>query len=177
MTKDKDGLTPMQARFAVEYPKDHNGKQAAIRAGSPPKNAEIQASKWLRLPKVRSVIERIEAKVAKKCELDAEAVLRESKRIMFSNIGDLWDNETGDWKPIKDWPEDARRAIASIKKDRRGKLDITFWNKDKHLEMGLKMTGQLSDSLRIGPLDAKTPAEIEAIWGRCQSLKKDPPEG
>ena len=39
-------LTPLQARFCVEYLIDQNGKQAAIRAGAAPKKAEKQASKW-----------------------------------------------------------------------------------------------------------------------------------
>ena len=38
-------LTPKQTLFVAEYLVDHNGKQAAIRAGYAPRSAEMQASR------------------------------------------------------------------------------------------------------------------------------------
>lgn len=46
-----------QLAFCREYVKDSNGKQAAIRAGYAPKNAEITASQLLRVPKVKKHID------------------------------------------------------------------------------------------------------------------------
>lgn len=40
-------LTPKQQAFIVEYVKDYNGKEAAIRAGYSPKTAAITATKLL----------------------------------------------------------------------------------------------------------------------------------
>jgi phage terminase small subunit len=161
--KDKDGLTPKQARFCVEYLKDHNGTQAAMRAGFSLRTAAKQAPQLLARTSVRSKIEQGDAKIAKKCELDAVEVLRESKRIMFSDIDQLLD-ENGDWKPIKIWPEDARRAVASVERDRRGKIKITFWSKDRALEHGLKMTGQLKEHVVVEQ-EPMSPDEIDRIWG------------
>jgi hypothetical protein len=52
-----DTLTPKQHRFCVEYLKDRNGKEAAIRAGYSPKAAAQQAYELLKLPKVRSMVD------------------------------------------------------------------------------------------------------------------------
>ena len=53
----KDTLTPKQHRFCVEYLKDRNGKEAAIRAGYSVNAAAQQAYELLKLDKIRAVID------------------------------------------------------------------------------------------------------------------------
>lgn len=48
------GLTPQQRMFVRAY--DGNGKKAALAAGCTTKSAEVTASRWLRLSKVRDAI-------------------------------------------------------------------------------------------------------------------------
>jgi len=45
-------VTPKQRRFVEEYAVDHNGTQAAIRAGYSPRRAHVTASELLRQPDV-----------------------------------------------------------------------------------------------------------------------------
>lgn len=78
---NRDGLTPRQRLFALEYIKDRNGKQAAIRAGYSPHTAESQASRLLRHAKVAALVEAKAAKVAARLELSAEYVLGSLKTV------------------------------------------------------------------------------------------------
>ena len=52
-------LTPMQRRFAQEYATDFNGQAAYMRAtgNTNKKSASVQASKLLKLPKVKAYLE------------------------------------------------------------------------------------------------------------------------
>jgi hypothetical protein len=63
-----------RAAFAREYCIDHNGKQAAIRAGYSPKSAEVQASQLLRLPKVAALIAEGERKADQRAQLTADQI-------------------------------------------------------------------------------------------------------
>lgn len=58
-------LTPKQRLFVLEYRKDRNGKQSAIRAGYSTKGAEVQASVLLSNPKVRKYLDEQEARMEK----------------------------------------------------------------------------------------------------------------
>lgn len=61
MTHDESSktLTPVQKRFTKEYPIDFNGSAAYMRASGTTnkKSAGVQASKLLKLPKVKEMIE------------------------------------------------------------------------------------------------------------------------
>jgi len=52
-------LSPMQRRFVQEYPIDFNGQQAYMRASGTTnkKSAGVQASKLLRMPKVKEAVD------------------------------------------------------------------------------------------------------------------------
>jgi len=67
-----------QRRFADEYLKDRNGKQAAIRAGYAPGSAEVTASRLLSHAKVSAYIAKQVNKRSEKLQIDAEWVLREA---------------------------------------------------------------------------------------------------
>lgn len=64
-------LNPKQEAFCREYLIDSNGKQAAIRAGYAPKNAEITASKYLRLSKFQEHLDKLRDKIESKKILTA----------------------------------------------------------------------------------------------------------
>jgi phage terminase small subunit len=72
-------LTPKQAAFVREYMVDHNGTQAAIRAGYSARTASEQASRLLTNVKVSKAIEFSQAALAKKTETEAEWVRRRLK--------------------------------------------------------------------------------------------------
>lgn len=68
-------LTAKQSAFCREYTIDHNGKQAAIRAGYAAGSAEVRASELVRISKVKQEIARIEAEIAVKYEHNREKSL------------------------------------------------------------------------------------------------------
>ena len=68
-------LTLKQERFAQEYAVDHNGTQAAIRAGYSEKTAHAQASRLLKNAEVEKALGEFDQKTATRIELTAELVL------------------------------------------------------------------------------------------------------
>lgn len=74
-TRRPFGLTPKQLQFCREYLIDHNGTQAAIRAGYSKKTAEMQASRLLSNAKARDFLASQEKKVSAKVDLTVERVL------------------------------------------------------------------------------------------------------
>lgn len=86
--------------------------------------------------------------------IDPDRSLREAARIAYSDIGELFD-DAGRMLPIKQWPEDIRRAVASMEVVRGnvdqgdGKFDdvvkIKLWDKGRNLESLMKHHGQLTE--------------------------------
>jgi phage terminase small subunit len=71
----KEGLTPKQAAFVMEYLKDLNATQAAIRAGYSKKTASSQGERLLRNAEVQAAVTKGREKLAAKAEVTAERVL------------------------------------------------------------------------------------------------------
>lgn len=109
--QDDDGLTPRQRAFIVEFLKDRNGTQAAIRAGFAPKSAAVAASRLLRHAKVKAFLAARVAKVEREAmEVSAERTLLELARLAYVDPGQFYD-EKGHLRLVHDIPEDARRAL------------------------------------------------------------------
>lgn len=72
---DPDGLTARQRAFVLEYLKDNNLTQAAIRAGYSEKSASHQGSVLYANPKVAKAIRKLEEKHAENCGITREFVL------------------------------------------------------------------------------------------------------
>jgi len=106
-------LNLRQQRFCLEYVKDGNGTQAAIRAGYADKGAEVQAHHLLRNPKVLERIRTERDRLDGALNLSVERVLREYMRIAFLDPAQLYD-AVGNLLPIKEMPADARRALSGI---------------------------------------------------------------
>ena len=109
----KDKLTPKQGAFVREYVLDFNGTQAAIRAGYAPRSAEVQASRLLRIDKVRDAVKAAVAKAAERAEIDASRVLKEAFRIATSDIRNVLSDD-GKLKHPHEWGDDIAAAIASV---------------------------------------------------------------
>lgn len=73
----KPPLTPKQQRFVQEYLQDHNGTQAAIRAGYSESTARQQGSRLLTDPRVLAAVRAGQKKVAKKAEVTVESLMAE----------------------------------------------------------------------------------------------------
>ena len=106
-------LTPKQRLFALEYLVDLNATQAAIRAGYSEESAYSIGSENLKKPEVRAFIDEALAKREARLELRADRVLLELMRVAMVDPGSMLDAD-GKLLPLKEMPEDVRRAIASV---------------------------------------------------------------
>lgn len=109
-------LNPKQRSFVIEYLKDKNATQAAIRAGYSAKTAQQISSELLLKPVISKAISDVIGSQAEKAEIDGIIVLRELYRILTVDIAGAFE-ENGALKPIQDIPEDIRRAISSVEVD------------------------------------------------------------
>lgn len=85
MPDNPKDLTLQQHKFVKEYLTDFKGKQAAIRAGYSPKTADQQASRLLKLAKVKAVVEKGMKDHADRLQITTDKVVAELGRIAFGN--------------------------------------------------------------------------------------------
>jgi phage terminase small subunit len=144
-------LTAKQARFIAEYLKDLNGKQAAIRAGYKPSNAESTASTLLQDPKVSQAVTAGKAEQLAVAGLSAQRVLEELARVAFSNVRD-WVDPDGHLKPLHELRDSTTGAVASIELlstpeqgDRHTVHKIRLWDKARALELLAKHYALLTE--------------------------------
>jgi hypothetical protein len=109
-----EGLSPKRRIFALEYLVDLNATQAAIRAGYGRKNADVNGPRLLGDAGVRAFVDEQLRKRAEALELTAARIDRERARVALLDPAQLFD-ESGNLLPVRRMPEDARRAIASVK--------------------------------------------------------------
>lgn len=158
--RPKTTLNHRQELFAIEYAKDGNGMQAAIRAGYSENGADVHAFHLLRNPKIAAKIRAIKDKWMERREISAERVIGEIADIAFSDLSDAFDEE-GRLLPLRKMPARMRRAIAGIdveelyeyergSRTQIGTLKkIRLWPKLGAIEMLAKKFGIVSDgSLR-----------------------------
>ncbi|CAK0742888.1 phage terminase small subunit [Gammaproteobacteria bacterium] len=148
-------LNPKQAAFAREYIKDHNGAQAAIRAGYAKKAARTQASDLLTKPNVQAEIKRLEAPALLEARVDSTRVALELGRIATSDPAGLVDSKGFFITDLRKIPEDLRRAISSFDLDTFTDIStgtryqfvskVRFWDKNKALETLAKILKMLQD--------------------------------
>ena len=106
-------LTEKQARFVTEYLVDLNAKQAAIRAGYSPKNAESIAVQLLKKTHVSDALQQALKAREARTQITADRVLREFARIAFFDARKLYD-DNGDPKAISELDDDTAAAIAQL---------------------------------------------------------------
>ena len=131
-----------QDLFVKEYLKDLNGTQAYIRAGYKVKNenvAAVYASKLLRKPKVQ---EKIQAAM-KEREKRTEIVNLNNNRVIIKNFDEL--------------SPEQKACISGVKETKHG-IEVTFYNKEKALEMLGRHLGIFTEKLEVkGELKTEDP--------------------
>lgn len=90
--------------------------------------------------------------------IDPNRVLREAGRLAYSDIRELFD-EAGNFRPIKEWPDDIARAVASVEVVKKnvttgdGKVDdvlkVRLWDKPGKLKNLMTMHGQLTEKREV----------------------------
>jgi phage terminase small subunit len=111
------GLTGKVALFVAEYQKDHNGTQAAIRAGYSPKTAKVQASRLLSKANVKAAIvdlgEQQIAQVIHETGVTLERVIREIAKGAFFDVRKLF-HPNGQPIPVTELDDDTASALAGL---------------------------------------------------------------
>lgn len=83
-------LTAKQRMFVVEYLKDLNGTQAAIRAGYSVDSAQQIGSENLSKPLIAEAIERAMKRREERTQVTVNKVVEELAKMAFSNLGDYF---------------------------------------------------------------------------------------
>lgn len=147
------GLTEKQLRFVEEYPKDLDGKEAAVRAGYALTSASVVASRLLNHPQVATLIEaQLEARSAR-THFTQDQVLREVAQIGLSNILNYEIDPQGYVSVHPEAPSEAMRAVQSIKRtvkyDKDGQktieTEIRLWDKISALRLMGRHLGMFID--------------------------------
>lgn len=115
--KGSDGLTDGQRKFFIEYLKDRNATQAAIRAEYAPATAASQGSRLLKNAKIQQAIQQFDAEALEKVKQDTgislERTLTEIARLAFFDPRKLF---SSDGKPlaINELDDDTAASIAGL---------------------------------------------------------------
>lgn len=153
-------LTLRQELFVLEFIKDLNATQAAIRAGYSKSGAQQEGSRQLSNAVVQAAIAKAMAERMQRVQVDADFVLRELLAIARLDLAEVYD-EAGNLKPIHDMPPHARKAIAGIEaveewsgkgKDRSFvgyTKKLKLWDKTKALEMLGRHLALFTDRLDV----------------------------
>lgn len=135
-------LTENQRAYCIERHKGASYSEAYARAfpgDRSKKENDNRGRKLARLPKVVDFLTALKDKTLDFMDIQPSQIVRETGRIAFSNIQQLFD-ATGEILPIEKWPEDAARAVASYKEEvsangLRLKREIKLWDKPGMLKL------------------------------------------
>lgn len=163
-----------QDLFVKEYLKDLNATQAYIRAGYKFKSENVaaaSAAKILRNPKIQEKIQAEMAEREKRTEITQDRVLREIANLAFTDrtgIVNLKKNRV----IIRDFEEltpEQRACVAGVKETKYG-IEVSFYNKEKALEMLGRHLGMFNDKVKIdgemtvnNPLQGLTTEELKKL--------------
>lgn len=106
-------MNTKQNAFAVEYVKDRNATQAAIRAGYSEKTAYSQGNRLLKNDEVKEIIKELEDAAAARSAITQDMVIKELARIAFNDPRKLFD-DYGHPKDITTLDDDIAAALASV---------------------------------------------------------------
>ncbi|CAL7867511.1 terminase small subunit [Fusobacterium necrophorum] len=151
-----------QDLFVKEYLKDLNATQAYIRAGYKFKSENVaaaSAAKILRNPKIQEKIQKAMAEREKRTEITQDRVLREIANLAFTDrtgIVNLKKNRV----IIRDFEEltpEQRACVAGVKETKYG-IEVSFYNKEKALEMLGRHLGMFTEKVEVkGELKTEDP--------------------
>jgi len=147
-------LTPKQRLFVQEYLIDLNAKQASIRAGYSPANAEFQGHQLINNPKVKQAIELAMYEREQRTKVTQDRVIEELAKIAFLNPTDIINEYDASLRNGAAREDTA--AISSIRvrrtpsKNGMGiEREIKLHDKIRALELLGKHLGLFNDKLNI----------------------------
>lgn len=124
-----DKLNDRQELFCLEYMKDLNATQAAIRAGYSEGSAGSIGFENLKKPEIQNRIAGLLEERNNAVKVDAQYVLKRLVEIDQMDVKDIL-NDDGTIKPILEWPRSWRTTLSG--------MDITELSNDGDIEAILK---------------------------------------
>lgn len=146
-------LTPKMRAFALALPTAESQEAAALAAGYGAQHARKNSGAMAKHADVAIVVDYIVNSAVKEAQDDVERLIREACAVALADpIGMV--NPDGSIKPLHEWPENLRRALASydVSELRIGKGEDAvlgllhkprFWNKLDAIEKIAKIRGYL----------------------------------
>lgn len=114
-----DKLTPKQSLFVKEYLIDLNATQAAIRAGYSPKTAQVIGGENLLKPLIKAAVDKAIAERSERTQIDADWLLKRLADEAEADLADIYEESTGELKPVHQWPKIWRQGLVAGVKTRR----------------------------------------------------------
>ena len=106
-------LNERQEAFCREYIIDMNATQAAIRAGYSVKTAGSSGQRMLKSVEIQTRISEVMESRNKRIDINADYVMRRLVEIDEMDVADIL-TDSGDFKPIKEWPKVWRTTLSAI---------------------------------------------------------------
>lgn len=106
-------LNDKQKKFCLEYTKDFNITQAAIRAGYSEQTASEQGSRLLKDVRVQAVIKNKLTKIENKYDISRERIAERYAQLVNFDIRKLYD-EKGNLIPVHELDADTATALTGI---------------------------------------------------------------
>lgn len=135
-----DSLTDKQKAFCLEYLKDFNATQSAIRAGYSEGTARSIGSENLSKPDVQHYIQELASDLNKRTNNEIERIIMELQLIAFGSLRDVseWDAGGLSIRNSKELPDGKDRLVSEISENRTEKsttVKIKMHDKLKALEL------------------------------------------
>ena len=156
--RDKDKLTDKENRFVMEYLRDYNGLQSAIRAGYSKHTAGVIAHQILQRSRVRNKIDEYEKDLSTRFLVSRERLMKEMSIAGYADMADYVDVDNGEItvKDFKDLPPQITRAIKKIGYSQRtGKFTLELHDGLKAKELMGKEIGMFKDKMELSGPDGK----------------------
>jgi phage terminase small subunit len=189
ISKNKN-LSAKRERFCQEYIIDNNGTQAAIRAKYSKKGAGQRAGELLKKIEIRSRIAELEKELVNKIGVTKEMVVREYKKLAFSNAEDVFNWETevitienseGQeikrkvarpfLKKLEEMSPAARASISEIRETQHG-ITIKLHDKKGSLDSLSRYLGMFSDKIEhSGPNGGPIETNFSVEFVKCKEKK------
>ena len=161
-------VTHRQQAFAREFLVDHNGTQAAIRAGYSKKGAHVEASKNLKNPKVQAELAKLAAPIKERAEFSAVELLNRVRAVAFGDIRELFKPSPGNthgstFKDMRELDAHQQLLVRNYEKRKDGTVHVTLENRLRAMELLMKHLGLLNDQMRLEVASGLTREEEEKI--------------
>lgn len=144
--------TRKQRAFCREYAIDHNGTQAAVRAGYSKESASGTASRLLAEPHVQTEIQRLEDDAAERAAITVDDIVDAYRQIAEFDISSIFEWTTDGRLTIRSFEDVPRAALGCIRsieqketKDGLPILSVSFYDRTQALNQLGKHLGMFKE--------------------------------